>query len=174
MNPWTKMSALKKLWGENLNIKCCQRISTKICSFFQGDEVYILTDWSTYHTWEDGRSDYGWDLSALNSNMMTYSYYGTRLTDFAVYGLDCYLPLGGKVVSVARSNPDNTPDIITAVDFGILTTGSEANLEELPNNGVEITPGGPFLLRVIHQQRVSNINSAWLSSAKLNPAWLSY
>ena len=82
---------------------------------------------------------------------MTYSYYGTRLTDFAVYGLDCYLPLGGKVVSVARSNPDNTPDIITAVDFGILTTGSEANLEELPNNGVEITPGGPFLLRVIHQ-----------------------
>ena len=132
--------------------------NTKICSFFQGDEVYILTDWSTYHTWEDGRSDYGWDLSALNSNMMTYSYYGTRLTDFAVYGLDCYLPLGGKVVSVARSNPDNTPDIITAVDFGILTTGSEANLEELPNNGVEITPGGPFLLRVIHQQRVGNIN----------------
>ena len=128
----------------------------KIYSFFQGDEVYILTDWSTYHTWEDGRSDYGWDLSALNSNMMTYSYYGTRLTDFAVYGLDCYLPLGGKVVSVSRSNPDNTPDIITAVDFGILTTGSEANLEELPNNGVEVTPGGPFLLRVIHQQRVSS------------------
>ena len=44
----------------------------------QGEDVYILTDWSTYHTWEDGRSNYAWDLASLNTNMMTYTGYGTR------------------------------------------------------------------------------------------------
>ena len=40
----------------------------------QGEDVYILTDWSTYHSWEDGRSNYAWDLASLNSNMMTYRF----------------------------------------------------------------------------------------------------
>ena len=39
-----------------------------------GEDVYILTDWSTYHSWEDGRSNYAWDLASLNSNMMTYRF----------------------------------------------------------------------------------------------------
>ena len=94
----------------------------------------------------------------INKCNLNYSYsgYGTRLRDFAVYGLDVYLPFSGTVASVTISNPDNTPELITAVEFGALEVGSEANLEEKPNNGVEITPGGPFMLRVLHQQQVNS------------------
>ena len=45
----------------------------------QREEAYILTDWTKYHTWEDGRSNYAWDLSALNDYMMTYSNQGLQL-----------------------------------------------------------------------------------------------
>ena len=41
-----------------------------------------------------------------------------------------------------------------AVGMGEAEDGTEVELEEKPNNGVEVTPGGPFLLRVIHQQQV--------------------
>ena len=41
-------------------------------------EVWISTSWDKYHPWEDGRGNYAWDLGALNSNMMSYSGYGTR------------------------------------------------------------------------------------------------
>ena len=120
----------------------------------QGEETYILEHSDSYHTWEDGRGNYAWDLSAINSNMYTYSGYGSRLRDFAVFGLDVYLPLGGIVTHVGRSNPDNAPDMTNAVGMGEAEDGTEVELEEKPNNGVEVTPGGPFLLRVIHQQQV--------------------
>ena len=32
--------------------------------------------------------------------------------------------------------------------------GSEADLQEKPHNLVEITPGGPFLMRILHQKQV--------------------
>ena len=120
----------------------------------QGEETYILESSDSYHTWEDGRGNYAWDLSAINSNMYTYSGYGSRLRDFAVFGLDVYLPLGGIVAHVASDNPDNAPDMTNAVGMGEAEDGTEVELEEKPNNGVEVTPGGPFLLRVIHQQQV--------------------
>ena len=53
-----------------------------------------------------------------------------------------------------RGNPDNGPDLISAIEFEALDNGGEANLDEKPNNGVEISPGGPFLLRLLHQKQV--------------------
>ena len=117
-------------------------------------DIYILTDWSRYHRWEDGRSNYAWDLSALNSNKMTYSNLGQNLTDFASFGLKLHLPLNGKVVSVNRTEKDHDPDVVSAVEFEALNSGSEADLEEKPNNCVEVTPGGPFLFRMLHQKQV--------------------
>ena len=32
--------------------------------------------------------------------------------------------------------------------------GSEADLQEKPHNLIEITPGGPFLMRILHQKQV--------------------
>ena len=113
-----------------------------------------MEDWTTYHTWEDGRSNYAWDLSAINSELMTYSGQGHNLSDFAVFGLDLYLPLSGTVASVETNHPDNHPELIKALEFMNLDNGSEANLEEKPHNKLEITPGGPFLLRILHMQQV--------------------
>ena len=48
------------------------------------------------------RSNYAWDLGALNSNMMSYSHYGTRNTDFEVFQKTVILPMDGKVVTVVR------------------------------------------------------------------------
>ena len=62
-------------------------------------EVWISQGWAGYHLWEDGRcgehslclltkamfrSNYAWDMGALNSNMMSYSNYGTHNTDYEV------------------------------------------------------------------------------------------
>jgi len=121
----------------------------------EGEDVYILTDWSTYHTWEDGRSNYAWDLASLNTNMMTYTGYGTRLTNFAVWNKAVYLPFSGTVSKVMRLNPDNPPDLTAAIQFEELDNGNEASLDEKPNNGVEVTPGGPFLMRILHQKYAS-------------------
>ena len=35
-----------------------------------------------------------------------------------------------------------------------LDNGTEADLVEKPHNLVEITPGGPFLMRILHQKQV--------------------
>ena len=85
---------------------------------------------------------------------MTYSGKGQNLSDFAVFGLDLYLPLSGTVASVETNHPDNPPELIKALEFMTLDNGSEANLEEKPHNKLEITPGGPFLLRILHMQQV--------------------
>ena len=116
--------------------------------------MYILTDWTGYHTWEDGRSNYAWDLAALNSNMMTYQNLGQALTDFQVFGLRLHLPLDGVIHQIIRTEMDQRPDLIAAIEFEELENGSQADLEEKVNNGVEVTPGGPFLLRMLHQKHV--------------------
>ena len=66
-------------------------------------ESWISRAWDTYHTWEDGRGNYAWDIGALNSNMMSYEYYGTKNTDFEVFGKNVLLPMGGKVVTLIRN-----------------------------------------------------------------------
>ena len=103
--------------------------------------MFILEDWTRYHAWEDGRSNYAWDLSAINSELMTYSGQGQNLSDFAVFGLDLYLPLSGTVANVETNHPDNPPELNKALEFNTLDNGSEADLEEKPHNLVEITPG---------------------------------
>ncbi len=64
--------------------------------------MYILTDWSSYHGWEDGYSNYAWDLSALNDNVMTYANLGNELTDYAVYNRNVFMPLSGTVKRIFR------------------------------------------------------------------------
>ena len=57
--------------------------------------------------------------------------------------------------------------LITAIQFEELDNGNEASLDEKPNNGVEVTPGGPFLMRILHQKYVrifSFIMPGWLWS----------
>ena len=82
-------------------------------------EVWISQSWGGYHQWEDGRlvwlfnlqafspsmnrSNYAWDLGALNSNMLSYSHYGTRNTDYEVFEKTVILPMDGKVVTVVRN-----------------------------------------------------------------------
>ena len=119
--------------------------------------MFILEDWTRYHAWEDGRSNYAWDLSAINSELMTYSGQGQNLSEFAVFGLDLYLPLSGVVANVETNHPDNPPELNKALEFNTLDNGSEADLKEKPHNLVEITPGGPFLLRILHMQQVFTI-----------------
>ena len=55
---------------------------------------------------------------------------------------------------MARNNPDNEPDFESAINMNEFESGTEANLTEKPHNALEVTPGGPFLLRVLHQQEV--------------------
>ena len=53
------------------------------------------------------RSNYAWDLGALNSQMMSYSHFGTRNTDFEVFGKSVILPMNGRVLSVVRNVSSN-------------------------------------------------------------------
>ena len=71
-----------------------------------------MEDWTRYHAWEDGRSNYAWDLSAINSSFMTYSGKGENLSDYAVFERKLYLPMSGTVVNVEKEHPDNPPDLI--------------------------------------------------------------
>ena len=114
----------------------------------------ILEDGTNYHRWEDGRSNYAWDLTALFSNKMTYKRLGKDLEDFAVFGKDLYLPMNGTVARVLEHNSDNVPQLIKAINFTTLDNGTKAHLKEKPHNLVEVTPGGPFLLRILHQKQV--------------------
>jgi len=116
-------------------------------------EIWISGGWSGYHTWEDGRGNYAWDIGALNNNMMSYSNYGTRNQDFEVWGKSVVLPMAGKVVTVQRDEIDNAPDVNAAVEVEDAADGSEVDLQELPQNMIEVEVGGagsPFLLRLIH------------------------
>ena len=55
---------------------------------------------------------------------------------------------------IARNNCDNEPDLESAINMTEFESGTEANLTEKPHNAVEVSPGGPFLLRILHQQEV--------------------
>ena len=103
--------------------------------------------------------------------MMSYSNYGTRNQDFEVWGKSVVLPMAGKVVTVQRDvsilqtssenintyfvfqEIDNAPDVNAAVEVEDAADGSEVDLQELPQNMIEVEVGGagsPFLLRLIH------------------------
>ena len=86
--------------------------------------------------------------------MMTYTNLGQRLTDFAAFGLKLHLPLSGTVHKTLKNELDQAPDLIAAIEFEELDSGNQANLTEKPHNCVEVTPGGPFLLRMLHQKHV--------------------
>jgi len=133
-------------------------------------EVWISTSWDKYHPWEDGRGNYAWDLGALNSNMMSYSSVGSRNSDYEVWGKQVIMPMYGRVVTVERNRVDNTPNLTKAVEWDDHLTGIEVDLEEKPQNLIEVEIGGigsPFLLRLVHMKRntiPSNINVGdWIS-----------
>ena len=57
-------------------------------------ESFILCSWLSYHLWEDGRSNYAWDLAALGADdFFTYEAGpGYELEDYRVFGKEI-LPL---------------------------------------------------------------------------------
>ena len=69
------------------------------------------------------RGNYAWDIGALNTNMMSYSGYGVRNNQFAVWGRDTYLPMAGTVVTAVEEEVDNLPDMTAAVDMEDAQTG---------------------------------------------------
>ena len=62
----------------------------------------VLNDISYPCSSISNRSNYAWDLGALNSNMMSYSNYGTKNTDFEVFQKTVILPMNGRVVTLVR------------------------------------------------------------------------
>ena len=86
--------------------------------------------------------------------MMTYSGYGVRNNQYAIWGVNAKLPMSGKIVTRVEKEVDNLPDLVAAVDMGDHENGSDVELEEKPQNLVEIKPSqgleSPFLLRMIH------------------------
>lgn len=116
-------------------------------------ETWISRAWDSYHTWEDGRGNYAWDIGALNTNMMSYTGYGTNNNQYAVWGKNVQLPMAGKVITAVEKEVDNIPDMTAAVDMEDVAEGEDVGLEELPQNLVELKVGGDnsqFMLRLIH------------------------
>ncbi|XP_023347041.1 uncharacterized protein LOC111715875 [Eurytemora carolleeae] len=107
---------------------------------------------------EDGRSNYAWDLAKLNINMMTYTYPGDKLKDFAVFGEKVYLPMNGKVITAVKKEIDNPPDLSAAVDLMDHDSGDGIDLQEKPQNMIEVEIGGEgssAMLRLLHLQQDS-------------------
>ena len=100
------------------------------------------------------RGNYAWDIGALNSNMMSYTGLGERNNQYAIWDVNVLLPMAGTVVTRVEKEIDNLPDITAAIDMGDHQDGSDVELEEKPQNLVEIKPiqglESPFLLRLIH------------------------
>ena len=98
-------------------------------------------------------------MGALNANMMSYSGYGTRNEQYSVWGRNVLLPMAGKIVTRVEKEVDNTPDMVKAIDLGDHTNGRDVELEEKPQNLIELKPtngqNSPFLLRLIHQRQNS-------------------
>merc|ERR1712126_413026 len=97
-------------------------------------EIWISRDWTGYHAWEDGRSNYAWDIGALNDNMMSYSGLGRYNTDFEVWGKNIQLPMAGTVVTAVKKEVDNDPDLEAAVDLEDKVGGEGVDIEEKPQN----------------------------------------
>lgn len=120
-------------------------------------EIYILTGWDSYHTWEDGRGNYAWDIAALTPYMMTYSFPGEQNSDFAVWGRQVSLPMAGTVVTATTNMTDNPPDLEAATQL-LDPEDGEPGVEEKPQNMIELRVGGErsaFLLRMIHMEQDS-------------------
>ena len=59
-------------------------------------------------------------------------------------------------LSFSVQRVDNTPNITKAVEWDDHQSGLDVDLEQLPQNMVEVEIGGigsPFLLRLIHQKK---------------------
>jgi len=125
-------------------------------------ETWISRGWDAYHLWEDGRGNYAWDIGALNDNMMSYSGYGNRNNNYEVWGRNTRLPMAGTVVTAVEKEVDNVPDIVAAVDMEDAADGQEVQLDEKPQNMIELRVGGDnsrFLLRIIHLKQNSIPNN---------------
>merc|ERR1712127_514767 len=97
-------------------------------------------------------------MGALNGNMMSYSGLGTRNNNYEVWDKQVQLPMGGRVVTAVQKEIDNEPDMNAAVDLEDNQGGAGVDLEEKPQNLVELEvggPGSPFLLRLIHLKQSS-------------------
>ena len=83
--------------------------------------------------------------------MMTYSGYGVRNNQYAIWGVDAKLPMSGKIITRVEKEVDNLPDLVAAVDMGDHENGSDVDLEEKPQNLVanrQPSEGVGHLLRV--------------------------
>ena len=98
-------------------------------------------------------------MGALNTNMMSYSGQGTRNNQYAVWNRNVLLPMSGKVVTSVEKEVDNEPDMVAAIDLGDNSSGRDVELDEKPQNLVEMKPSvgmnSPFLLRLIHLRQNS-------------------
>ena len=59
-------------------------------------------------------------------------------------------------MTFSEQRVDNTPNITKAVEWDDHQSGLDVDLEQLPQNMVEVEIGGigsPFLLRLIHQKK---------------------
>ena len=85
---------------------------------------------------------------------MSYTGLGERNNQYAIWDVNVLLPMAGTVVTRVEKEIDNLPDITAAIDMGDHEDGSDVELEEKPQNLVEIKPiqglESPFLLRLIH------------------------
>jgi hypothetical protein len=124
------------------------------------DEAWVSTAFLSYHLWEDGRSNYAWDFGAIGGNyLLSYRWPANKNEDFYVFGKSVFLPMAGTVTLVNSKYSDNKPNVVFAVKIEDAESGAEVNLEELPHNGIEITPGGPFILRMLHLKEGSVPNN---------------
>ena len=130
-------------------------------------ESWILRAWDSYHTWEDGRGNYAWDLGGLNSNMMSYEGMGTKNENFGVWGKKVKLPMEGKIITAVKKEIDNEPDLNAAIDLEDNPDGGNGvKLTEKPHNLIELQVGGDssqFMLRIIHLMKDSIPNTIKVS-----------
>jgi len=117
-------------------------------------ESWILRAWDSYHTWEDGRGNYAWDLGALHPTMLSYQGLGTKNEHFGVWGKNVRLPMEGKIITAVKKEFDNIPDLKAAIDLEDNPEGGNGvKLQEKPHNLIELQVGGDssqFMLRIIH------------------------
>lgn len=94
-------------------------------------ESWILRAWDSYHTWEDGRGNYAWDLGALHPSMLSYEGLGASNHQFGVWGRKVRLPMEGKIITAVRKEVDNEPDLKAAIDLRtILRVEMESNYKK--------------------------------------------
>jgi hypothetical protein len=115
------------------------------------EEAWVSTAFVSYHLWEDERSNYAWDFGAIGGNYpLSYKWTANQNKNFYMFGKIVFLSMDGTVTLVDSKYSDNDPNVVFAVKIEDAESGAEVDLQELPHNGVEIDPSGPFLLRMLH------------------------